>query len=284
VHISPERLQTAAESVFPAVRELSSLLTPSQVYEAARRWLENIPPEPGVPPIRTVPVVGGFLGRATEVQPPTVEEAEHERIRRVLEAQRMGYDILGERYRLRARLPETLTRRDIERLRVLKERQPHRYEAAVSYFLQQSIRRIIGTAKAPLPQEEKKRQLMMEFGRLRELLEERGWMRQGQLTPQGRRALTDLILSTAIPLWREIWDASGERRAARLRALYLEDPEQFKIVLWMGFVAAPQRAADALRIWAQRDRTTFEQALKEYLQSAARRRQGEREAAPTLVR
>jgi hypothetical protein len=147
-HISPERLQTLAESIFPATRELVSLLAPSQVVDAARRWLGNIPPEPGVPPMRSVPIVGGFAARASEALPPTIEEAERERVRRVLEAQRMGYDILGERYRLRANLPETLTRRDIERLQVLKERQPERYEQAVSYFLTQSIAGICTIADA----------------------------------------------------------------------------------------------------------------------------------------
>jgi hypothetical protein len=280
-HISPERLQTFAESVFPATRELISLLTPSQVVDAARRWLRNIPPEPVVPPMRSVPIVGGFAARASEALPPTIEEAERERMRRVLEAQRMGYDILGERYRLRANLPETLTRRDIERLQVLKKRQPERYEQAVSYFLTQSIKRIIGTARAKIPQEKKRQQLTQEFARLRMLLEERGWMEGGQLTPQGRRALADLFLSVAAPLWREIWDAPEEKRAARLRALYLEDKEQFKTVLWMGFAAAPQRALRALRVWAERDRETLRQALQDYLSSVRAR---QREEATAGVR
>jgi hypothetical protein len=272
-HISPERLQTLAESIFPATRELVSLLTPSQVVDAARRWLGNVPPEPGVPPMRSIPIVGGFAARASETLPPTIEEAERERVRRVLEAQRMGYDILGERYRLRANLPETLTRRDIERLQALKQRQPERYEQAVSYFLTQSIKRIIGTARAKIPQEKKRQQLTQEFTRLKMLLEERGWMEGGQLTPQGRRALADLFLSVAAPLWREIWDAPEERRAARLRALYLEDKEQFKTVLWMGFVAAPQRALRALRVWAERDRETLRQALQDYLSSVRARQE-----------
>jgi hypothetical protein len=280
-HISPERLQTLAESIFPATRELISLLTPSQVVDAARRWLGNIPPEPGVPPMRSIPIVGGFAARASEALPPTIEEAERERMRRVLEAQRMGYDILGERYRLRANLPETLTRRDIERLQALKQRQPERYEQAVSYFLTQSIKRIIGTARAKIPQEKKRQQLTQEFARLRMLLEERGWIEGGQLTPAGRRALADLFLSVAAPLWREIWDAPEERRAARLRALYLEDKEQFKTMLWMGFVAAPQRALRALRVWAERDRETLRQALQDYLSSVRAR---QREEATAGVR
>jgi hypothetical protein len=193
----------------------------------------------------------------------------------------MGYDILGERYRLRANLPETLTRRDIERLQALKERQPERYEQAVSYFLTQSIKRIIGTARAKIPQEQKRQQLSQEFTRLKMLLEERGWMEGGQLTPQGRRALADLFLTVAAPLWREIWDAPEERRAARLRALYLEDKEQFKTVLWMGFVAAPQRALRALRVWAERDRETLRQALQDYLSSVRAR---QREEATAGVR
>jgi hypothetical protein len=113
------------------------------------------------------------------------------------------------------------------------------------------------------------------------LLEERGWMEGGQLTPQGRRALADLFLSVAAPLWREIWDAPEERRAARLRALYLEDKEQFKTVLWMGFVAAPQRALRALRVWAERDRETLRQALQDYLSSVRAR---QREEATAGVR
>ena len=259
LHVSPEKLQTIAESVFPAVRELAT--PPVKAAEAARRWLENIPPETEVPPVRAVPIFGGFFGRATELLPPTIEEAEQERIRRVLEAYRAGHPVLEERYRIRARLPEEITHRELERLRALKERQPERYEQAMSYFLVQTLRRIIGTAKANLPGSEKREQLRREFARLRMLLEERGWMKAGEWTPAGKRAFTDLVLSVAVPLWREIWDAPEERRYARLRGLFLQDKEQFKVMLWLGMLAAPNRVVSALRLWAQRDPATLREAL-----------------------
>ncbi len=274
LHVSPERLQTFAETHFGGLARIAAWLSPQEIQKSAAAWFKGLPAQ-GTQ-VRFIPVIGRFMGRVEEVLPPTREELERLTVERTLEARRRGYPLVVERYRIRAEMIEKLTRFDIERLKALEERDPEYYKEAVRYFVAREIQKAAELArKSFTARDEERYQLTQEWlatiERLQGFLQKLGWVdEQGRFTDGRRRQqFVEMIVSVIEPAYRTLFGVSGVRQQERMKALAEKDPQLFLRLLMLGWLAGHRESVlHQIQQLRERDPTGFErmrQHLSPYL-------------------